>query len=80
MDLGLTGKVAIITGGSEGIGKAAAHRMAAEGARAVIVARRPEVLEAAAQRHPEVHRGGRTAHPWRRGRAGDRQSCAGDDA
>ena len=49
MDLGLTGKVAIITGGSEGIGKAAAYRMAAEGARAVIVARRPEVLEAAAR-------------------------------
>ena len=49
MDLGLTGKVAIITGGSDGIGKAAAQRMAAEGAQAVIVARRPEVLEAAAQ-------------------------------
>jgi len=49
MDLGLTGKVAIVTGGSDGIGKAAAHRMAAEGANAVIVARRPEVLEAAAQ-------------------------------
>ena len=44
MDMGLTNKVAIITGGSEGIGKAAAHRMAAEGARAVIVARRPDVL------------------------------------
>lgn len=49
MDLGLKDKVAIITGGSDGIGKAAAHRMAAEGARAVIVARRPEVLEATAQ-------------------------------
>lgn len=49
MDLGLTNKVAIITGGSEGIGKAAAQRMADEGARVIIVARRPEVLEQAAQ-------------------------------
>ena len=49
MDLGLTDKVAIITGGSEGIGKAAAHRMAEEGARPIIVARRADVLEAAAQ-------------------------------
>ena len=48
MDLGLHGKVAIITGGSEGIGKAAAASMAAEGADVVIAARRPDVLEEAA--------------------------------
>ena len=48
MDLGLHGKVAIVTGGSEGIGKAAAASMAAEGADVVIAARRAEVLEAAA--------------------------------
>lgn len=48
MNLGLTNKVAIITGGSDGVGKAAARSLAAEGARVVIVARRPEMLEAAA--------------------------------
>lgn len=49
MDLGLQDKVAIVTGGSDGIGKAAAWRMAQEGARVVIVARRLDVLEKAAQ-------------------------------
>ena len=48
MDLGLHGKTAIITGGSEGIGKAAAVSMAAEGADVVIAARRADVLNAAA--------------------------------
>lgn len=48
MDLGLTGKVAIVTGGSDGIGKAAARALAGEGARVAICARRPDVLEAAA--------------------------------
>lgn len=48
MDMGLQGKVAIVTGGSEGIGKAAAWSMAAEGAKVVIAARRQDVLDAAA--------------------------------
>ena len=47
MDLGLQDKVAIITGGSDGIGKAAALSMAQEGAAVVIVARRQEVLDLA---------------------------------
>ncbi|HBR64910.1 MAG TPA: short-chain dehydrogenase, partial [Dehalococcoidia bacterium] len=33
MDLGLKGKVAIVTGGSDGIGKAAAISLASEGAK-----------------------------------------------
>lgn len=48
MDLGLAGKVAIVTGGSEGIGKAAALAMAREGARVALVARTQDKLKAAA--------------------------------
>lgn len=40
----LTGKVAIITGASSGIGAASARLFAAQGARLVLVARRPEPL------------------------------------
>ncbi|MBI1735422.1 MAG: SDR family oxidoreductase [Candidatus Rokubacteria bacterium] len=48
MELGLEGKVAIITGGSEGLGRAAAERFAREGAHVAICARRKDVLERAA--------------------------------
>jgi 3-oxoacyl-[acyl-carrier protein] reductase len=48
MDLGLTGKVAIVGGASRGIGRAVAFGLAREGCRVVICARRPDVLEATA--------------------------------
>ena len=47
MDLGLTGRVAVVTGGSEGIGKAAAQILAEEGANVVILARTQSKLDAA---------------------------------
>ena len=47
MDLGLTGKVAIVTGGSRGLGLAAAKALTAEGAHVVICARGEEQLQRA---------------------------------
>jgi NAD(P)-dependent dehydrogenase (short-subunit alcohol dehydrogenase family) len=48
MDLQLTGKTAIVTGGSKGIGKAIAATLAQEGADLALFARSEEVLRAAA--------------------------------
>jgi 3-oxoacyl-[acyl-carrier protein] reductase len=49
VDLGLQGKVAAITGGSEGIGRATAFRFCEEGARVAICARREAVLQKTAK-------------------------------
>lgn len=48
MDLGLVDKVAVITGGSEGVGKGIAACLAREGAKVAVCARRADVLEQAA--------------------------------
>jgi 3-oxoacyl-[acyl-carrier protein] reductase len=49
MDMGLRGKVALITGASQGIGKACAQALAKEGCSVVICARGKEALEKTAE-------------------------------
>jgi 3-oxoacyl-[acyl-carrier protein] reductase len=50
MDLGLAGRVALVTGASRGIGAAIAAGLAAEGCRVAICARTPETLQETAAR------------------------------
>ena len=54
LDLGLDGKAALITGGSDGLGRATAARLAREGCKVMICARREEHLMRAAE---EITRG-----------------------
>jgi 3-oxoacyl-[acyl-carrier protein] reductase len=58
MDLGLSGKVALVTGASQGIGFGIAKELAAEGARVAVSSRTQEKIEAAAGEigaHAYVH-------------------------
>ena len=48
MDLGLTGRVALVTGGSKGIGFGIARALAAEGAKVAIASRDRDAVDAAA--------------------------------
>jgi 3-oxoacyl-[acyl-carrier protein] reductase len=60
MELGLRGRVALIAGGSKGIGRAIAHEMAAEGAMVAVVARNKAGLDDVAD---EIARHGGKAVP-----------------
>jgi 3-oxoacyl-[acyl-carrier protein] reductase len=55
MDLGLAGKVALVTGASRGIGRATVERLTAEGMTVAFCARNPEgVAQAAAEMGPQA--------------------------
>lgn len=45
MDLGLTGKIALVLGSTAGLGRASAEALAAEGASVVVVGRRRELVD-----------------------------------
>jgi len=57
MEIKLDGRAAIVTGGSKGLGLAIGTRLAASGADVALLARRPDVLEAARQAASATARG-----------------------
>ncbi len=57
MEINLTGRTALITGGSAGLGLAMAQRMSASGANVAIMARRPEVIDEAVRMIAQTAKG-----------------------
>lgn len=49
MDLGLSDATAVVTGGTQGMGRSAAEHLAREGARVAVLARSPDALEETAE-------------------------------
>jgi len=62
MDLGLKGRVAVVTGGSRGIGKATAQALAREGADVALIARNMQDADATASQI--AHETGRVLRPY----------------
>ena len=55
MDLGLTDRLAVVGGGSSGLGRASADALAADGCRLLLWSRRADALAAAARELREAH-------------------------
>jgi len=56
VDLALTGRTALICGASQGLGRACAEALAAEGVKVALVARRPNAVQEAATAIAAAHR------------------------